>query len=129
MAKKAENSSLDEEYLRSLMAGGTRLDPQPPPAEIPAGEAVRDDAAAGKRMPKERVGSFAQRFLTAYRPAERQGVYIDRELHTKISAIVGIVGPRSLTVGNYVDNVLKHHFEQFGDEIKAVCSKQFNKIL
>ena len=58
----------------------------------------------------------------------RQGVYIDKELHQKISVIVGIAGKRQLTVGNYIDNVLKEHFEKHADEVKTYLQKSYNKI-
>ena len=57
-----------------------------------------------------------------------QGVYIDKELHQKISVIVGIAGKRQLTVGNYIDNVLKEHFEKHADEVKTYLQKSYNKI-
>ena len=63
-----------------------------------------------------------------YKCDGRQGVYIDKELHQKISVIVGIAGKRQLTVGNYIDNVLKEHFEKHADEVKTYLQKSYNKI-
>lgn len=71
---------------------------------------------------------FIRNYLTPYKCDARQGVYIDRELHQKISVIVGIAGKRQLTVGNYIDNVLKEHFEKHADEVKSYCQKSYNKI-
>ena len=74
------------------------------------------------------LADFIRKFLTPYKCEGRQGVYIDKELHQKISVIVGIAGKRQLTVGNYIDNVLKEHFEKHSDEVKAYCQKSYNKI-
>lgn len=71
---------------------------------------------------------FIRKFLTPYKCEGRQGVYIDKELHQKISVIVGIAGKRQLTVGNYIDNVLKEHFEKHSDEVKTYLQKSYNKI-
>ncbi|WP_270411799.1 DUF3408 domain-containing protein [Bacteroides eggerthii] len=71
---------------------------------------------------------FIRKFLTPYKCEGRQGVYIDKELHRKISVIVGIAGKRQLTVGNYIDNVLKEHFEKHADEVKTYLQKSYNKI-
>ncbi|MEO3575409.1 DUF3408 domain-containing protein, partial [Phocaeicola vulgatus] len=30
--------------------------------------------------------------------------------------------------GNYIDNVLREHFEKHSDEVKAYCQKSYNKI-
>ena len=65
---------------------------------------------------------------TPVEPPAAVPVYIDRELHRKISVIVGIAGKRQLTVGNYIDNVLREHFENHSDEVKAYCQKSYNKI-
>lgn len=74
------------------------------------------------------LADFTRRFLTPYKCEGRQGVYIDKELHQKISVIVGIAGKRQLTVGNYIDNVLKEHFERHSEEVKAHLQKSYNKI-
>ena len=74
------------------------------------------------------LADFICKFLTPYKCEGRQGVYIDKELHQKISVIVGIAGKRQLTVGNYIDNVLKEHFEKHADEVKAYLQKSYNKI-
>lgn len=76
------------------------------------------------------LDAYVRQFLTPGQGATiRQGVYIDRELHTKISTIVGIVGKRNVTVGNYVDAVLTDHFSKYEKEAKSVCSEGINKIL
>ena len=74
------------------------------------------------------LADFIRKFLTPYKCEGRQGVYIDKELHQKISVIVGIAGKRQLTVGNYIDNVLKEHFEKHSDEVKTYLQKSYNKI-
>ena len=74
------------------------------------------------------LADFIGKFLTPYKCEGRQGVYIDKELHQKISVIVGIAGKRQLTVGNYIDNVLKEHFEKHADEVKTYLQKSYNKI-
>ena len=146
MARKTSGQNpVDEAYLRSLMAApepaasssDTEVSEQ---AETPASEprVRRSDArfrpfrsmpekAASKTL-KAAQTEFMRRFLTPYKCEGRQGVYIDKELHRKISVIVGIAGKRQLTVGNYIDNVLREHFEKHSDEVKTYCQKSYNKI-
>lgn len=147
MAKKVtEENPVDETYLRSLMAGT----PQEPPTVVPSSEKERGDideepiALTSTDMPitdnpdekpisvlknlRTTLTEFIRNYLTPYKCDARQGVYIDRELHQKISVIVGIAGKRQLTVGNYIDNVLKEHFEKHADEVKSYCQKSYNKI-
>ena len=149
MAKKAsEQNPVDEAYLRSLMAGNPpeKVVPSVPgkketdgPTAPEMDKEVTEDAKTEsetdgipeKTVPKTlktALTEFMRRFLTPYKCEGRQGVYIDKELHQKISVIVGIAGKRQLTVGNYIDNVLREHFEKHSDEVKAYCQKSYNKI-
>lgn len=136
MAKKMTGESpVDEAYLRSLMAG-TPVEPAaPPPVKTEVTDEPKDsietELPEEKPLPKSlktALTDFIRRFLTPYKCESRQGVYIDRELHQKISVIVGIAGKRQLTVGNYIDNVLREHFEKHSDEVKTYCQKSYNKI-
>ena len=140
MAKKMTGENpVDEAYLRSLMAGTPVEPPTAVPVKTETVNTVADetevppetDASDEKSLPKSlktTLTDFIRRFLTPYKCENRQGVYIDRELHQKISVIVGIAGKRQLTVGNYIDNVLREHFEKHSDEVKAYCQKSYNKI-
>lgn len=138
--KTSEQNPVDEAYLRSLMAGSrrkglhrlfpkrgkrTRETAEETKTEFEAEE--MPEKAASKTL-KAALAEFMRRFLTPYKCEGRQGVYIDKELHQKISVIVGIAGKRQLTVGNYIDNVLREHFEKHSDEVKAYCQKSYNKI-
>ena len=123
--KDETDKRLDEEYLRSLMAG------------------TGPDAAAHGTFPSERpehtlprsksalhlpCHDYTARFLVSRPCNERQGVYIDRALHRKITALIGLLGKRNLTVGSFIDNILAYHFEQYGERIRQLCSKDLNKL-
>lgn len=104
--------------------------------EIVSGISGSDDAGCSETVTEKpssktirtALADFIRRFLIPYKCEGRQGVYIDKELHQKISVIVGIAGKRQLTVGNYIDNVLKEHFEKHADEVKTYLQKSYNKI-
>lgn len=138
MSKKVVNK-LDEKAILSLMA-----DPTPLPIQhtnlIETGgtdEPKTDeidtnviDTETEKRIRRVNTDDYARQYLSPNQPtAARRGVYIDLEFHKKILTLVGVVGKRNLTVGSFVDAVLTKHFEQYGDEVKTICSKQVNKIL
>lgn len=119
----------------------TTLSDEKRKADDNADETVRDVSGADdtgcsetvteKPSPKTirtALADFIRKYLTPYKCEGRQGVYIDKELHQKISVIVGIAGKRQLTVGNYIDNVLKEHFEKHADEVKTYLQKSYNKI-
>lgn len=126
MPRQNKPDPVDELYLQELMAGTAREEPA---AAIPSPAPDASNEASRIRHPMRRGEEDYSNLFLHPRPCEnRQGVYIDRELHAKISVIIGIIGKRNLTVGNYIDNVLAHHFEQFGEDIKRFCSKRYTKL-
>jgi hypothetical protein len=46
-----------------------------------------------------------------------KSVYIRREYHDRISQIISVIGSNEVSLFGYIDNVLTHHFENFGDDI------------
>jgi predicted RND superfamily exporter protein len=50
-------------------------------------------------------------------------VSIRKEYHSRISKIVQVIGKSEITIFSYIDNVLKHHFETFQDEISELYNK------
>ncbi len=87
----------------------------------PVDEAYLRSLMAGS--PPERVTpSVPQKGETDRETAEETKTEFEAE------EMVGIAGKRQLTVGNYIDNVLREHFEKHSDEVKAYCQKSYNKI-
>lgn len=137
MTKKTVNnaSAVDEKYLLSLMAGSSLPGAEPTAASVSNKEVSPEVSQENKPTKKvmqtgrSKLTEYVSRFLTPYRCENRQGVYIDRDLHIRISMIIGVVGKRNLTVGNYIDNVLTHHFEQYGEDARSFCSKGLNQML
>ena len=50
-------------------------------------------------------------------PRNGKVVGIRKKYHTRISQIVEYIGDDEVTIFSYLDNVLKHHFETFHNEI------------
>jgi hypothetical protein len=46
-----------------------------------------------------------------------KSVYIRKEYHDKITQIISVIGSKEVSLFGYIDNVLTHHFEMFGDDI------------
>jgi hypothetical protein len=46
-----------------------------------------------------------------------KSVYIRKEYHDRISQIISVIGSNEVSLFGYIDNVLTHHFEKFGDDI------------
>ena len=53
-----------------------------------------------------------------------KSVYIRKDYHDSISQIISVIGVNEVSLFGYIDNVLTHHFENFGDEITQSFKKK-----
>lgn len=56
-------------------------------------------------------------------PRNGKVVGIRKKYHTRISQIVEYIGDDEVTIFSYIDNVLKHHFDAFQDDISELYKK------
>ena len=77
---------------------------------------------------KPESSGYKKQFLVNAGIPTRNGkvVSIRKEYHNRISKIVGVIGKNEVTIFSYIDNVLKHHFETFQDEISEQYKKNNN---
>lgn len=52
-------------------------------------------------------------FLQASEIKTRQCIYISREIHEKVAIVANRMG-NGLSIGKFVDNILRDHFRQYG---------------
>lgn len=57
-----------------------------------------------------------------------KAIYVRPEYHNKLSRIVKIIGAGEIPLYAYLDNILKHHFELYSEEILEDYNKN-NKPL
>jgi hypothetical protein len=68
----------------------------------------------------QRIKNYQTQFIKdSDSPPARFGksVYIRKAHHERISQIVHIIGGSEITLSDYIDNVLKQHFESYNEEI------------
>jgi hypothetical protein len=70
---------------------------------------------------------YASIFLKKKELKTRQCVYISQDMHGTVSRITWMFPGREVTVGSYIDNVLKQHFEAHKDEINELYKKELHK--
>ena len=68
---------------------------------------------------------YKRRFLVNATIPTRNGkqVAIRQKYHNRISKIVKTIGDNEVSIFSYIDNVLKHHFETFQDDISELYKK------
>ena len=81
-----------------------------PPTEMPKDETRRK---RGKEQDYEAV------FIKESAITARTGkmVYIRQEFHDTIKSVCGVAGGNHMSLSGYIDNVLAHHFETYGQDI------------
>lgn len=123
--------NVDEEYLMNIISGD---EPIAPPNNNQEQEAPEE----AKPKPKEKTRSslakkvdYEEIFLVNRFPSGRNGkvVYIRPEYHERLLRIVQLTREERTTLYSYIDNILEHHFRQYGDDITDYFNEHFKPIL
>lgn len=134
--KKKQDASIDEAYLMSLMADGVKKHAQQGAQQEQATDSVQEQPGekpvAKKRPRSKRVSDmgYGERFLSRTTMARRgdKCIYIRQEYHQRLSRIAQVVGEDKTPLYAYLDNILKHHFEQFEKAITEDFNEQFKPL-
>lgn len=125
---------IDEDFL--LASIGNRKEGRIPPkkeevVETKNNEKPKEAPKRGrKRSNIENSGDYENDFLCRNEINERKSVYVSNYVHEKVKQIVLEIGGLSnLSVGGYIDNVLKHHLEKYKDEINTLYKQTRTDLL
>jgi len=66
-------------------------------------------------------------FLSRNEIRTRQGLYIDRENYEILQTLVRAIRSERLSVSGLVDNIVRQHIEQYGDEINRIYDENSRK--
>jgi hypothetical protein len=136
---KKQNAGIDTSaFIRQVSIAGTTnnmpLTTQPVPDEdekINEPEIVQSpnetDKQTIRRKKNQNNIDYPTIFLSRYELRTRQGIYIEKETNETIKRIVHNIGSERLTVSGFIENVLKHHFELYKDEINNLYESKFSK--
>ena len=143
-SRKVNTEGIDEELLIASIGrrqqDGTLYRAQEPPTPAPAEESVPETepsvpTTAKERMPKDsgrrkrQEDDYSGMFLRRNEIKTRQCVYISRDVHSKILKIVNDIAGREISVGGYVDTVLRQHLEQHKERINELYKKQREDLI
>lgn len=141
-----ENSKTDKKqgtgvntaaFIRQVSVAGTTSD-VPPAVQLVSNENEQPDEPEVVRLEepeKQSVGRRKNRynvdysavFLSRYELKSRQGIYIEKETNETVKRIVHNIGGERLSVSGFIENVLKHHFELYKEEINSLYESKFSK--
>jgi hypothetical protein len=126
--KDFEKPNVDEDYLMNIISGDEFVDPsinnrqEDLPRETKSREKVRNSSS--KKI------NFEETFMANRFPSGRNGkvVYIRPEYHERLLRIVQLTREEKTTLYSYIDNILEHHFREFGDDITDYFNERFKPI-
>lgn len=134
MAKKENEYEIDEDFL--LASIGERKEGKAPPKkeeeiEENIEEVVKPKENSSKRNKRSNSSTddYEATFLCRNEIRLRQGAYISRSVYQTIMRIVKQIAGDDVSVGGYIDNVLKHHLEKYKDEINTLYKQDRTDLI
>lgn len=126
---------INEELMMNLMVDGVKKEGlQLPQEELE----VSIKPLQEKPIPKERNKvkkvidqDYENLFFNKTSTNARHGktIYIRSDFHEKLTRIVQVIGEDKITVYAYMDNLLQHHFQEFGEQIITSFNNKYKPIL
>lgn len=126
--KDFDKPDVDEELIMNIMSGN-----QPSATS----ELNQQQEVQKEIKPKEKARNTTSKkidynevFLANRFPSGRNGkvVYIRQEYHERLLRIVQLTREEKTTLYSYIDNILEHHFREFGDDITDYFNERFKPI-
>ena len=145
-SRKVNTEGIDEELLLASIGRRTQDGTLRPAQEVPAAAPTEEDTvpapepspvqSTAKEKPqrdtvrrKRQEDDYSGLFLRRNEIKTRQCVYISRDVHSKILKIVNDIAGREISVGGYVDTVLRQHLEQHKEKINELYKKQREDLI
>jgi len=93
---------------------------------------MRETTAIKERSRAKKVNDTAYETIffkkTETNARDGKTVYIQPDFHEKLSRIVQVIGEDKLTIYAYLNNVLEHHFQEFGEQITKSFNEKYKPI-
>ena len=114
-----------QEDPAAVPTGEDTAAPEPPPAQPVTRERAQREGGRRKRQDED----YNELFLRRNEIKTRQCVYISRDVHGKILNLVNDIAGGEISVGGYVDTVLRQHLEQHKERINELYKKQREDLI
>ena len=73
-----------------------------------------------KMKKKEQTLDYRKTFLTAPKLEDRKPVFVSRETRDSLDKIARRLGDRKMSVSGFLENMAKHHLEEYKDEVNRL---------
>lgn len=124
---------IDEDFLRDLVGEVSPVlrDPEATPSPSPHPTAVvKESGTVSSKRRRIVLPDYANTFLKQSTLRRRVTVNINEETRDTLIAILQHIGPFHLSLGGYVENILRNHIETYREEINSLNrDKREQKLL
>ena len=141
-SKKKTIPDINEELMMNLMVDGIKkegiqLPPEPnkerAKRDTKTKELSREKPVAKEKSKTRRANETDYESIFFKRPdtnaRDGKTVYVRPDFHEKLSRIVQVIGEDKITIYAYLDNLLSHHFQEFGEQITKSFNDKYKPIL
>lgn len=127
--KDFDKPVVDEELIMNIMSGNQSFTV----AEANQQQEIQKETKLKEKARNSSLKKidYEETFLINRFPSGRNGkvVYIRSEYHERLLRIVQLTREEKTTLYSYIDNILEHHFREFGDDIIDYFNERFKPIL
>ncbi|MGJ1415196.1 DUF3408 domain-containing protein [Sphingobacterium multivorum] len=122
---------VDEDYLMNIISGDEPVIPPQNNQQEPQPKEIKTKPKEKPRSSSSKKADYEETFLVNRFPSGRSGkvVYIRPEYHERLLRIVQLTREEKTTLYSYIDNILEHHFREFGDDITDYFNERFKPII
>ncbi|ATL48958.1 conjugal transfer protein TraB [Chitinophaga caeni] len=123
--------NVDEDYLMNIISGDEPVAPPQNNQQQEEPKEIKPKAREKARSNSSKKADYEETFLVNRFPSGRSGkvVYIRPEYHERLLRIVQLTRDEKTTLYSYIDNILEHHFREFGDDITEYFNERFKPII
>ncbi|GEM51461.1 hypothetical protein EB1_12510 [Empedobacter brevis NBRC 14943 = ATCC 43319] len=138
--KKQIQPKIDEDLMMSIMANGVKKEGLKIPSEMDiqidkkemSKKRNQDSKVVKDKVQKNRnvAMNYESIFLIKSDTNARDGktVYIRPAFHEKLTRIIQVIGEDKISIYAYLDNLLAHHFDEFGEQITKSYNDKYKPI-
>lgn len=134
MAKIVKKEDIDE---KAIMATFLQDEPSDHDSLVEASKKEVEEEILETESPKEeprrkrsKESDYESVFVRESSVTARTGkmVYIRKDFHDTIQWICKVIGESEVSLSGYIDNVLKHHFETYENEINRLYDDKIKRV-
>lgn len=129
--KDFKKPDVDEDYLMNIISGDEPVIPPQNNQQMDEPKEIKAKPKEKSRNSSSKKADYEETFLVNRFPSGRSGkvVYTRPEYHERLLRIVQLTREEKTTLYSYIDNILEHHFREFGDDITDYFNERFKPII